>query len=338
MKILITGSTPSQCSPKTAKRTPTFAGLMSENISSSKVQVEFNLPQMGWDDDYLKSFDAVLVGVSPLTSVAANSLYPALYTAYRAEKMNKLSLFIDAPEPHKIKASLASFDKGKVDLFKPFYQGRRDYNQVSEDPKIMRQIEVFCGRLHASEWPTTLYPWTPWTPPEQVQRHLLNVPEGKMHGVSVDSYLMKKPYIEKSLVSGGSDYWVYDSNKTKWFKRSQEGLRFPAVPIKERRFFSPQEASQRLSGALGSLVTTYRSDEMWWTPLPALSLNLGVPVVSDWRVTRTLGESWNHLPATVEDMTNAERFGLALNQRSSYMDMLDSKKDTNEMILSALTK
>jgi hypothetical protein len=338
MKILITGSTPSQCSLKTSKRVPTFAGLIAENLSSSKVQIEFSLPQLGWEDDYLKSFDAILVGVSPITSVAANSVYPALHTAYRAEKMGKLFLFIDAPEPHKIKASLASFEKGNVDLFKPFHQGRRDYDKVSEDPKIMRQIEVFCQRLQSSKWPTTLYPWMPWVPPEQVQRHLPNIPEGGVHGVSVDSYLMKKPYIEKSLVPRESDYWVYDNNKTKWSRRSQESLRFPAIPMKEGRFSSSQESSQRLSGALGSLVTPYRSDEMWWTPLPALSLNLGVPVVSDWRVTKTLGGSWNYLPAAVEDMTNAERFGLALSQRSSYMEMLDSKKDTNEMIILSLTK
>lgn len=338
MKVLITGSTSSQSSLKTFSRTPTFAGLIANNLASSKVQVEFSRPYSHWDNSYLKQFDAILVGIAPLTSVAANSLYPALLTAAKAEKLKKLSLFIDAPEPQKISASLASFERGKVDLFKPFYDKRREFFTISEDPKMMRQIEVFCSRLHLSDWPTTLYPWTPWSAPSQVEKHIAQISEGELHGVSVDSYMMQKPYVERSLTEKKPDYWVYDNNKTKWFKSVQSGLQHSAIPVKEDRFSDPYTSSQRVSGAIGSLVTTYRSEEFWWSPLLATSLNLGVPVVSDWRITGSLGGDWNHLPVSLEDMTNAERFGLALGQRSLYMNMLDSKKDTNEIILSALTK
>lgn len=336
MKILITGSTSSQSSSKTFSRTPTFAGLLANNLSSPKVEVEFSIPYLEWDDSYLKKFDAILVGISPLTSLSANSLYPALLVAARAEKMKKLSLFIDAPEPQKIAASLSSFSRGKVDLFKPFYENRRGYDKIVEDPGLMRRVEVFCTRLIQADWPETLYPWMPWIPPSQVERHLPKA--SGLHGIPIDSYLMKKPYIERSLSRSESDYWVYDNNKSKWFRTAERSINYPTVPVKENRFSDAHSASQRVSGAIGSLISTYRSDEAWWTPLLATSLNLGVPAVSDWRVTNILGEDWNHLPASVEDMTNAERFKLALGQRASYMDMLDSKKETDAAVLSVLTK
>lgn len=338
MKVLITGSTSSQSSKKTYQRTPTFAGLISQNLSSSGVEVEFSRPYLEWDKKYLKEFDAVVVGIAPLTSLSSNSLYPALAVAARAEKIGNLSFFIDAPEPQKIAASLASFEKGKVDLFKPFYETRREYEKASGNSKVMKEIESFCSRLISSDWPTTLYPWTPWVPPEQVKKHLPWIPEESIYPVSVDSYLMEEHEAGERLPTVDSSYWVYDSNKTKWFKNAQKSLRFDAIPVKDNRFSGCEEVSRRISAAVGSLVTTYRSEELWWSPLLANSLNLGVPVASDWRITSTLGSAWNHLPAAIEDMDHPERIELAAAQRFSYIKALDSKNEANEVTISALTK
>ena len=338
MKVLITGSTSSQSSQTTFSRTPTFAGLIASNLSASGAQVEFSRPYLEWDKDFLNEFDAILVGVAPLTSLSANSLYPALAVASRAEKLKKLSFFIDAPEPQKISASLASYEKGNVDLFKPFYQNRREFEKIYEEPRLMREIEVFCHRLTSADWPTTLYPWAPWITPEQVEGRLPRVPKNSLHGVSVDSYLIAKSSASRMPTKSDEPYWVYDNNKTKWFKSIQSSLKNNTVPAKEDRFSDFKSISRRVSGAVGSLVTTYRSNEAWWSPLLSTSLNNSVPVISDWRITSILGAEWNYLPASVEEMSDKERLDLALSQRSSYGKMLDSKKDTNEMIISAITK
>lgn len=338
MKVLITGSTSSQSSKKTYERVPTFAGLISKNLLSSGVEVEFSRPYLEWDKKYLKEFDAVLVGIAPLTSLSSNSLYPALAVASRAEKIGNLSFFIDAPEPQKIAASLASFKKGKVDLFKPFYETRREYEKLSGDSKVIKEIEDFCGRLTSSEWPTTLYPWTPLIPPMQVKKHLPWIPEESIYSISIDSYLMEDYEVSERSLENDPSYWVYDSNKTKWFESTQRSLRHEAIPMKKNRFSGCEETSRRISNAVGSLVTTYRSEELWWSPLLSNSLNLGVPAASDWRITRELGDDWNYLPARIEDMTNLERFELASGQRSSYMKALDSKSEATEVIISALTK
>lgn len=338
MRVLITGSTSSQSSQKTFSRTPTFAGLLAENLSKSGAEVEFSRPYLEWDKDFLKRFDAVLVGIAPLTSVAANNLYPALSTASKAEKLKKLSLFVDAPEPQKIHASLASFEKGNVDLFKVFYENRREYERVSEDPRLMREIEVFCQRMFLSEWPLTLYPWTPWVPLGQVEKHLPKISAGGLLGVSIDSYLLDEEKSVRSQRGEGANYWCYDNNKTKWFRGVERSLRYEAFSMKENQFSGREVVSQRISGGLGSLMTTYRSNELWWSPILSTSLNLGVPVVSDWRVTNSAGLDWNHLPSTVEEMSSSERFSLATAQRESYIQMLDFKDDVNQIVLSALTK
>ena len=338
MNVLITGSTSSQSSRTTFSRGDTFAGIISENLSLMGVNVELSRPYLEWDKDYLKKFDAILVGISPLTSLSANSLYPALAVASRAEKLKKLSLFFDAPEPQKIHASLVSMSKGNVDLFKTFYENRREYAKVSEDPRIMREIEVFCQRLLMTDWPTTLYPWTPWTPLSQVEKRLPNISNGLLYGVSIDSYLLEDCSVEDTQEDRESPYWTYDNNKTKWFKATEKSFSYRTVPAKEGRFVGREEVSSVISKSVGSLVTTYRSEEFWWSPLLSSSLKLKVPVVSDWRITKSAGDSWNYLPASLEELEERDRKEISEAQLSSYVEMLDFKEDVSSMVLSAITK
>lgn len=123
MKILITGCTSPQTSKKVAEVVPTFASSMAGLLSTS-AKVDFLPPELISDED-IKSYDSILVGVAPPTSITANNVYNAFSLANKARKAEKLSIFIDAPEPQKIQASLNSFSSGKSSLDKSFYARRK---------------------------------------------------------------------------------------------------------------------------------------------------------------------------------------------------------------------
>ena len=111
-----------------------MAGLL-----STSAKVDFLPPDFVSDED-VKAYDAVLVGVAPPTSITANNVYNAFSVANKARRRETLSLFIDAPEPHKIQASLNSFASGKSSLDKSFYGKRKGYKKLSEDNKFREEF------------------------------------------------------------------------------------------------------------------------------------------------------------------------------------------------------
>jgi hypothetical protein len=338
MKILITGCTAGQSSKRVLQRGDTFAGVLYENLNGlSNVSAELTAPLVGWNDDYIKSFDAVLVGVSSLTSITSNNLYPAFLTAGKALRAGNLYLFLDAPDPHKIQASLSSVYKGKSDLFKPFYENRKSFYSVAKDKSLTLEVRDFANYLYLEKWPTTLYPSMPWVDSGQICRHIPGAVEEDVVGVPIDSYLID-PYGRSKVQMDQPLYWVSENIKSKWTKLVQETLHHEVFPTKPSRSTTKEESAKITESAIGSLIPTYRSGEAWWSPQLPVSLNLGIPVATDWRLAGVLGEDWNYLPVNIEEMSNAERLGLALGQRSSYLDTLVSKEAATKIVLSALQK
>jgi hypothetical protein len=80
----------------------------------------------------------------------------------------------------------------------------------------------------------------------------------------------------------------------------------------------------------------YRNNEPWWSPALAQSLSVGVPVVTDWRYTASLGVEWSHLASSIEEMSEEERFALAGNQKDSYLKSIPTWEQTSELLLQTI--
>lgn len=333
MKVLLTGCTAQQASRKHAERTPTFSNLLAQSFRNAGVSVTFSSPQLDWEESYLKEFDLVIVGISPTTSITANKIYPAFVTADKCRKLGNLSLLIDAPESFKIPPSLKAWSD-EESTFKSFYDRRKSYYDVVDNPEYKAQVQSFVQYLNDEQWPVTFYPSYPWSTTELLTRYLPNLSAENLIGVNVDSYILLQPEKTKNIYAN-NDYWTCDSLNTS-AKKQARSLTKKVIPTKETVWELESETLVRIRESVGTLISTYRNDESWWSPVFSQSLSQGVPVAHDWKITGYMGQEWSHLPTTIEIMDSVERTELAFAQKQSYLAQLPAQDDINKTLTKTL--
>jgi hypothetical protein len=332
MKVLITGSTSPQASAKTAGRIPTFATLMAHSLISQGIHTELVEPTPAITEEVINEFDYVLVGIAPPTSLSANRLYPAFAIANRALRSGKLLIFIDAPEPYKIQASLKSCHLNVSDLQKDFYRMRKFYHDFVEQEDFQREVYDFIDFLYTQPWPAVLFPAFPWSTDEPIRKALPNAEH--LIPINLDSELLSLERISHDLDSEKT-YWTCDAPQTRWAKKVSRTLVHPVFPNRRRRWDAEDVTLGRMRKSVGTLVSLYRSDEVWWSPALAQSLSVGVPVATDWRKSQMLGPEWGFLASSIESMSTGERFELAIAQRDFYVGAVN---EWDKTIKNALTK
>lgn len=322
MKVMITGSTSPQASVKTATRTPTFAALLTHSLISEGHEVDFVEPSAEYDENFLRSYDSIFVGIAPPTSLSANRIYPAFAVASRALHLGNLMLFIDAPEPYKIQSSLKSCHLNVSDLQKNFYKMRKGYHEFVGTPQFQAEVYDFINHLYLEEWPTLLVPSFPWSSIDPVRKALPNT--GKIVPLNFDADIISLNHITPDLEKERT-YWTCDAPKTRWSAKVSRTLQHPVFPTRGRRWDSEEVTVDRIKNSVGTLISLYRSDEVWWSPALAQSLNAGVPVATDWRHSGVLGPEWSYLASSIESMSSSERFELAISQRDFYVGAVTNK-------------
>jgi hypothetical protein len=331
MKVLITGATAQQNSQRTAERVSTFASLVSRELALSGVDVTFVEPSLDFTKEKLSEYDVVLVGIAPPTSLSANKLYPAFAIANRAKELGNLALFLDAPEPFKIQASLKSCYLNISDLQKDFYSNRKNYKEVVASPELALEIYSFIEYLHKRPWPTTLFSAFPWSEPSSITSVIPNIEESNLFGINLD-YLLFQDSNNIPVSSQHKSFWTCDYPKTKWARSIQLTLKNPILPVRGSRWEAASDTEERIKASIGTLVSVHRALEPWWTPFLAGSLALGRPVVTDWRYSSALGEPWSHLASTVEEMSPSGRGELAKRQRASYLEAVAQSSYKNARV------
>jgi hypothetical protein len=328
MKILLTGCTAQQASKEISNKLPTFSSTLQEILLLNH-EVDLLSPSQDLIEE-VESYDAVVVGLAPLTSLSANKIYPAFALANRAKDVGNLILSVDAPEPHKIQASINSYKSGKVDLLKNFYSRRKNYYHLVNDKNFQKEFFRFVDFLSDEEWPSILYPSLPWQGSSVVSSAFPNVDRSNLHGIHVDSYLMKSSAFESDEKSD-TPYWVCDAPDTKWAKTTQGTLSYSTLPMRTRSDTS-ESIEERLSSAMAALVSVYRSEDPWWSPLISSALNVSVPVVTEWRYSSMLGDSWSLLGSDIELLGEGDRLSLAVDQRKTYINSLTDVTTTYSQI------
>ena len=335
MKILITGCTAQQASSRTALRTPTFSSLLARALQDAGATVELVEPSTYLTLEQLSEYASVLVGIAPPTSLSANKVYPAFAIANKARKIGNLSLFIDAPEQYKLQASLKSVSLNVADLSKDFYQNRKSYSHLVLNPEFRADVFEFNEFLYTERWPTTFFPALPWSKSETISKSLPNTDSDNLIPIEVDSYILRAPFVQPSSPSVRS-YMTCDAPTTKWAKSIITTLNCDVVATRLSRWEKEESTLERIRGSVATIASVYRNNQPWWSPALSQSLSVGVPVVTDWRLSIELGLEWGHLASRVEEMTPKERFNLAVNQKESYMKNIMSWEQTSELLLQTI--
>ena len=123
MKVLVTGMASSHTKPSTST---SFFNTLVKGIETF-ASVEWATPSVTWTKEFLDSYDSVIVGLIPPTSLGANKVYGAMHVINTMYESPKLRLVIDHAQIWQFKASLASIDRDVNNLFTPFYSKRREF-------------------------------------------------------------------------------------------------------------------------------------------------------------------------------------------------------------------
>jgi hypothetical protein len=331
-KILITGMSAPHSSPTANLRSLSFAGVIKLVLEQQGHEVEQLNPEVSWNLNDLEQYDSVLVGISPLTSLSANHVYGALSVIDVLLDSPKLRLFIDAPEPGKITASLRAMVKTPDNLTKPFYAYRKGFSYATQ-PNMLENLLDVVDHLLNKQWPTTLYPSLPWTnEQEHIARYLPDGAAASLVAVNLDSYLLSA---QDAIPVERREKWVVENYSTKWVKSTTATLEYPTVPMKWNKSWTDAQVNAQIASGLGALIPPYPSST-WWSYRYIQCMNALTPIATDWKETSTIGSSWSYLASSIEGMTLEERTALATAQRSAYIENIPTRRDATIQLSQAL--
>lgn len=331
-RIFLTGMTASQTSLFSNKRTKSYAGQLYHALSELGHEVTWfsantSYPHR-WDD-----YDAILVGIAPIMSVSANYAYGGLSVIESAWSTGKLTLFIDAPNPAQIAASLASVARNPDQLFKPFFQKRDAYDYASTRGKfrMLRAVDMLAN----DPWPITLFPALPWQS-NYSPYFRDNMPTGSrssLLGLNMDAIRPTAPRYRADNLR--ADHWLYD-RMSDWVTQQTSTTIFGVSEMKLNRMSNDLTVEDRLSRCIGAYISPNKDKSLWWTPRLMQSLSVCTPIATNWRESSQFAQSWGVLPSIIEDMNTYQRQSLAELQMQDYLDGMLTQDQTLEQLTAAL--
>lgn len=326
-KILITGMSAPQMSRSANKRSLSFAGVMEKVFTEAGHSVALCEPDIEWTYDNLKYYDKVIVGLSPITSLSANKVYGALHIIGEMYDSEDLTLFIDAPHPAQISASLRAISAKPEDLTKPFFSGRKGY-QLAKTPDMSKKMLRVIYSLLSSEWPDVLYPSLPWQNIDDIAAELPIGGATGLSGVNLDSYLIS-PTTQPN--ESRLKRWASDSPNATWTKNTAKTLGYEIVPIRWNKGWADDDCQEQIMLSTGTLMPQHKGGT-WWNYRYAQSMNTMTPIVTEWRESSAIGSSWGVLGSTVESMSIKERQALSQQQTKEYLASIPTKNAARELL------
>jgi hypothetical protein len=335
MKVLLTGCSAPQSSQGLNTRLPTFSGLIRNSLSYSGHEVVWTTPSIDMSEEYLSQFDVVLVGLTPPTSLSSYRLYGALSVINRARKVTNVKYIVDAPEPRKLWAGIRAIANNPEELVKDFYSKRSEYEKAISPANLSRIQEVILD-LYENTWEQTLCPSFPWSKKEHVTKHIPNISEDNLDLLCLDSFLLTAVEDSSALyMKSDSDYWS-TNQKTVWVKNLEKTLKNKVHPMASNKWSTNTSVLTNINKSIGSLISVYKNDEPWWSVNLSQSLYVNTPVVTDWKQTSYLGNSWSLLAHSLEDMSVGERLSIARKQKDDYIKVLPDFNESVDRVLSSV--
>lgn len=321
-KIFLTGMSAPHASPSANSKSLSFAGVINKVLTDAGHDVTWASPSVYMTTESLDKFDAVIVGVSPITSVTANRVYGALNVIGRLWGSPKLHLLVDAPNASQIDVSLRSVFTNPENLTKPFFSFRKEHSNVLADQDIKTFLLSVVGLLLSGEWGSTIYPKLPWKSFDSVKL----TPNAKKNlvGISLDSHLITDVVssTEKAIK------WCVDNPNADWTKSVVATLTVPNAPMKWNKGSSDLEVAEQISRSIGALIAPSKKDGTWWSYRYIQSLNAGIPIATDWQESRIIGEAWSVLASSIDTMSPSKRDLIAAAQYESYVANILTKEES----------
>lgn len=334
MKVLVTGCSSAQTSESVAKKLPTFTGLLVQALREAEHDVVWDTPTMRWDEKHLAQFDSVVVGLSAPTSITAHRLYGALSVIEKSKKVTDVKYLIDAPEPHKLWNGIRWTANNPQDLVKPFYSRRSEFS-IANNPEELKRLHSVVVDLYENNWNDTIVPSFPWFSSEYLTREIPNLSKESIKDLCLDLLTFKNLKDTGLYIKSDVSNWSYET-KTPWISMISKTLVRDISPLVVSKSTSSGSILSNLNKSVGTLISTYKNNDSWWSVNLAQSLYVNTPVVSDWKHTFYLGDSWSILPHSVEEMPLKERVKLAQSQREAYLGVLGTYEETLSRVSSAV--
>ncbi len=320
MKILITGTTATQSTVRASQRNLTFTGQIVDALrrSTSDYEIFWGDPSMTWTDEYLNSFDTVIVGLAPYTGLGSTRAFGAYNIIGRLWDSPKLRLLIDAKNPEQITHSLNSVLKD-VDsqLAKSFYSARQEYGLMYH-PAHSEWVYQGIYQLANATWPKTIYPSFPWEQQDPTKL-LPQGAQGRLYSLNLDILTLTS---RESPELYASNMWVSEDCDSAWCTKLGDTLAYGIAPIKPTKFSQDDQIIRHMKSAIGVIIPPARRGRTWWTPKLALALKAHVPIVTAWEESEGLGDAWSVLAAQIEHMSDQRRVELSEKQYTSYVGAL----------------
>jgi hypothetical protein len=331
-KIYLTGMTAPQASPSANIKNLAFAGVLNRVLLSRGHEITWGDPDLEVTRDFFESYDLVLVGVGPITSLSANRVYGALSIIDLLWGSDKLRLFLDAPGLSQIGASLRSIESNPTSLLKEFYSYRKGYKEVVSNVALSARISAAAHNLAVNPWPRTLYPSLPWKSDEEASKKLIKNASDSLVGINLDAHLVdENPELVEKL-----DKWVVDSLSLRETKKLVDTLGFPVTPMKWNKGVRDGEVKDQIARAAGAIIAPNKGDGSWWTYRYIQALNTLTPIYTSWTETSILGPSWTILAHSIEDLSVDQRLKLSISQRIEYLNSVPNKEQSAKSLEDAL--
>lgn len=318
-----------QTSRATNARALSFTGVLEEALSSAGHNITWTSPDIDWTREDLDQFDSIILGMVPLTSIAANRVYGALNVLSLADP-NKLTLLLDAPEPSLLAASLRATLNAPEKLVKPFYAKRQGFDKASEPETLARLVKAVEGLVNGM-WPPTIIPATPW----RSTTYLSAMPSGlagSAEAVNLDIHLIEDLAPYRTPREDVYDKWAVDSGWSRWTERIRNGVVSDMEYLPTGRDRTDEALIKVIQSSSGVLIPPHQRGGGWWSPVFAYAMNCRVPIATEWRESSVLGASWSQLPARIEALAPALQTALAEEQRAVYLENIPSRLEVEETL------
>lgn len=323
-KIFLTGMTAPQASPSANIKALSFAGLLNKVLTSAGHEVTWASPSVYMTESSLDKFDAVLVGVSSIGSVGANRVYGALGVINALKDSNKLTLFVDTPNPSQIEPSLKSAISNPESLVKSFFSYRKEYSNVLADKDLLNSVLSGAKYLYEQEWATTIYPKLPW----KNNIRISNNAKKNLVGVNLDSHIIVEPTNDFDR----RPKWCIDTVSSNWAKSTVSALVLPNLLMKWNKGCTDEQVREQISRSIGAIISPDKKDGTYWSYRYVQAMNSNTPVITDWKESGVLGDAWNILATYIESMSQDKRDLIATAQREIYVSSIPSKQSAVEIL------
>ena len=318
-KVFLTGMSAPQASPSANQKSLSFAGVLNQVLTSAGHEVTWASPSVYMTRESLDKFDAVLVGVSPISSVGSNRVYGALSVINTLKDSNKLTLFVDAPNTSQIEPSLKSVINNPESLTKPFFSYRKEYSNEVADKDLLSTVLSGANYLYTQDWVTTIYPQLPWKSSTKLSSNA----KKNLIGINLDAHLI----VSEPIESDRRPKWVIDNLSTPWAKNTMATLSLPNSLMKWNKGWTDSQVLDQISRSIGAVVSPDKKDGTYWSYRYIQAMNTNTPVVTDWVESYVLGDAWNILATNIDTMSQDKRDLIATAQREIYVSSIPSKQN-----------